>query len=175
MTKVRDENGDFEFDFGGCDVVKLDEQPELQGVASADFAVTPPAEPSLLIEVKDPSTPRARPHQQQVFLLQMTTDAFIEHKLIAACTNSLVYMLKRRPERQQYEFIAVFGMDRMFDFGFDETLLGPLQANLNRKLRQYPGEPRVERATVMTEYKWNEYLPQFPLRRVSNDREDGDG
>ena len=167
MAKYYDENGDLEFHFGDDEVTELDQRPELQNTVTADFAVNPKAEPSLLIEVKDPSTPGATVERRREWLAEMSTDDYMDRRLVQACTNSLAFMLAHEPGRTRYEFFAVLGMERMFELGFDAVILGPMQDYLRRQLRAPGTQPRVEHASLVTEAGWNDVLPQYPLRRVS--------
>jgi hypothetical protein len=172
MGRYRDENEDIEFDFGEDEVIKLDTEkakhPQFANDKSADFAVLPPTDPALVIEVKDPSTPGAIAERRKKWLTDLLEDIDgYESELVQKCIDSLRHLAMWKPGRNVYEFIALLGVKHMYKWGFDDSILGPMQTRIGQQLRIAATVQVVSGASVVTEKSWKDVLPQYPLRRVS--------
>jgi hypothetical protein len=167
MTKVTDKEkgGDLEFDFADCcedDIVRVDEV--VRDKPAVDFGVTPPNDPCLLIEVKDPGNPRAHKPDRNQFIAEMQTADFLNRQVVEANHNSYIFMTARNPARDRYVFLGVFGIARLFAERKVAALLKTMQDIVNQQISSAPGLPSV---ILVSERSWNKVLPQYPLRRVS--------
>jgi len=167
MTKKTDKEtgGDLEFDFADCsedDIVRVDQV--IRDRPAVDFGVTPPNDPCLLIEVKDPGNPRAHKPDRERFIAKMQTDAFLNEQVIDANRTSYQFMTARNPARISYVFLGVFGIARLFAERKVKALLKTMQDIVNRQISGTPGLPVV---ILVSERSWNTVIHQYPLRRVS--------
>ena len=174
MTKVRADGDDLEFDFQGCkdeNVIRLDDQPELDGGPHCDFAVFPPTRPDFILEVKDPCQPSAHHERQVQFLrdMKVSEEKPLETKLFRAAAVTFSYVQDNWPGKAGLLYIAVFGLECLDNQAvLSKAILGPMQTSLLRRLKQHDAmKGMVAKALLVTVAGWCAAFPHYPLRRVS--------
>ena len=162
--------GELEIDFPTCELFSPEQErdPVFAQSPKVDVAAYDEDGSSVLLEVKDPSRTTADFDSRADFLVDMmTSTAWQEHNLFHKFDASIRWLHSKRPEREAYDFIALFCLSALIeDHGFSVASLGPLQTRMSQMILAALHPTEVSRTAILTESNWQREYPNYSLTRV---------
>ena len=163
------QEGDLTFSFrDAARADRLDEQgagPEPEGMKLVDFVVER-RDDVLLIEVKDPSHPRASAKERTRFSRKMQNDKLIHEELMPKARDSYTFLHLMERDTKRFLFVVLLGLETLDD----KALLVSFKERLLARLRKEAGEPwrrfYVSDCLVLTLETWPDYFPRYSVSRA---------
>jgi len=169
--KNRFQEGDLIFDFPDeLSVQKLDQQgiPNPIGMAFVDFVVEEESR-IFLIEVKDPSNPKAEDKDSSEFIKKLREKTLINETFVPKARDSFTYLHLMKRDNKEIILVVLLGLEQ---FAFDPALLVNLKDKLKKRLKQETDQPwkkeYVKDCLVVTLMNWNDFFSSFHISRASS-------
>jgi hypothetical protein len=135
---------------------------------SADLGVLPADSVSLVVELKDPANPRARPEQRIRFLQEVIepTGQFARKRLIPAYRTAAEFLDWLRGESRRYAFILLIETPSDAGQRLDAAGASILLTAIEQAMTENGVAPRAALVLVLDLPGWNSRFPQYPAFRV---------
>ena len=143
-------------------------QPE--GMQLVDFVIEE-AERILLLEIKDPSSPKipakARTSRLADFARRMRDDTLIAHELAPKARDSYCFLHLMRRDTKPMLYVVLLGLEgyeaeAALLLGFKDRLLGRLRHEAEQPWKR----AYIQDCVILTESRWARAFPEHSLRRV---------
>ncbi|MHC8509582.1 MAG: hypothetical protein ACYYKD_09355 [Rhodospirillales bacterium] len=123
----------FEFD-DGLEVEKLDDAMSgIQGCKSVDFAVTAQDGSVTLIEVKDPSNPRATDKARKKKIGEIISGSFVNEELTPKARDSYTFLHLMKRVKGPVTYVVYIGDEKL---GLENALISQISDDLKSRLKK---------------------------------------
>jgi len=138
-----------------------------KGVSPVDFIVDTESF-LVLVEVKDPSNPKAPEQERAKFLAKMKTDELVSQELVPKARGTYTYLHLMQRDKKPMRFVVVLGLEHL---AVDSVLLQNLADRVKQRLAQEADEPwkrqYMQNCTVVSIANAAKALPGLTVRRIS--------
>jgi hypothetical protein len=122
----------------------------------------------LLVEIKDPSHSRSLDKDRNSYLKRLANNSVLTEELTPKARDSYLYLHLMERDHKPFKYVVLLGLDA-FDpdrqkavmFGFKDRLL----ADIREESFEAWKRKHIADCVVLSVESWNQYFPDWPLRR----------